>query len=199
VSQHSAGSLRHALKQVAVTGATGSLLLGGALGGLATSGPAVAAAPIAKPATTTTGTTGSSDTTGTTAAVKLRTAPTASHTRRKVNVGLEMRTAAALKGRPYRYGAAGPRAFDCSGYVQYVFKKQHWKLKRTAAAQYRQTKHVSKKSARTGDLVFFYGSRGAYHVGIYAGRGRMWAAPHTGAKVRNQKIYGSNWKVGRVV
>jgi cell wall-associated NlpC family hydrolase len=192
VSVHSAGSLRHALKQVAVTGATGSLLLGGAVAGLATSAPAVASAPVgpvAKPATTTT---------GTAAAVKLRTVPTASHTRRAVNVKLEMKTAASLKGRPYRYGAAGPRAFDCSGYVQYVFKKQHWKLKRTSAAQYHQTKHVSKKSARVGDLIFFYGSRGVYHVGIYAGHGRMWASPHTGAKVRNQKIYGSNWKVGRV-
>jgi cell wall-associated NlpC family hydrolase len=189
VSVQPAGSLRHALKQVAVTGATGSLLLGGAVAGLATSAPAVAAAPVAKPATTTT---------GMAAAVKLRTVPTASHTRRSVNVKLEMKTAASLKGRPYRYGAAGPRAFDCSGYVQYVFKKQHWKLNRTSAAQYRQTKHVSKKSARVGDLVFFYGSHGVYHVGIYAGHGKMWAAPHTGSTVRKQKIYGSHWKVGRV-
>jgi cell wall-associated NlpC family hydrolase len=190
VSQHSAGQLRHALKQVAVTGATGSLLLSGAVAGLATSAPAVAAAPVVKPATTTT---------GTAAPVKLRTVTTASHTRRTVNVKLEMKTAASLKGRPYRYGAAGPRAFDCSGYVQYVFKKQHWKLNRTSAAQYRQTKHVSKKSARVGDLVFFYGSGGrVYHVGIYAGRGYMWAAPHTGSTVRKQKIYGSHWKVGRV-
>jgi cell wall-associated NlpC family hydrolase len=192
VSAHSAGSLRHALKQVAVTGATSSLLLGGAVAGLATGAPAVAAAPAVKPLTTTTGSV------GTTTAVKLRTVPTAAHLRRKVNVKLEMKTAASLKGRPYRYGAAGPRAFDCSGYVQYVFKKQHWKLKRTAAAQYRQTKHVPKKRARVGDLVFFYGSGGVYHVGIYAGNGRMWASPHTGSHVRKQKIYGSNWKVGRV-
>jgi cell wall-associated NlpC family hydrolase len=181
------------MKQVAVTGATGSLLVGGAVAGLATGAPAASAVPAAKPATTA-ATTGAT----TTAAVKLRTAPTASHTKRKVNVKLEMRTAASLKGRPYRYGAAGPRAFDCSGYVQYVFKKQHWKLNRTAAAQYRQTKHLAKRSARVGDLVFFYGSGGIYHVGIYAGKGRMWAAPHTGAVVRKQKIYGSNWKIGRV-
>jgi cell wall-associated NlpC family hydrolase len=190
VSDHSATSLRHALKQVAVTGATGSLLLGGAVAGLATGAPAASAAPAASTTTTAA---------ATTTAVKLRTVPTASHTKRKVNVKLEMKTAASLKGRPYRYGAAGPRAFDCSGYVQYVFKKQHWKLNRTAAAQYRQTRHLSKKSARPGDLVFFYGSGGIYHVGIYAGNGRMWAAPHTGSVVHKQKIYGSNWKVGRIV
>ena len=130
----------------------------------------------------------------------MRTVPTAAHTRRKVNVKLEMRTAASLKGRPYRYGAAGPRAFDCSGYVQYVFKKQHWYLKRTAADQYRHTKRVSRSAARVGDLVFFYNSRGhVYHVGIVAGHMTMWAAPHTGAVVHKQRIYGHNWKIGRVV
>jgi cell wall-associated NlpC family hydrolase len=189
VSHASAGSLRHALKQVAVTGATGSLLLGGAVAGLETSASAVAAAPVLKPATTATNV----------APVQLRTAPTAAHTRRKVSVHLEMKTAAALKGRPYRYGAAGPRAFDCSGYVQYVFKKQHWKLNRTAAAQYRQTKPVSRMRAKVGDLVFFYGPGGVYHVGILAGHMIMWAAPHTGAVVHKQKIYGNNWKIGRVV
>ena len=47
--------------------------------------------------------------------------------------------------------------------------------------------------------MFFYGSGGVYHVGIYAGHGKMWAAPHTGAVVRLQKIYGNNWVIGRIV
>jgi cell wall-associated NlpC family hydrolase len=194
VSHHAAASLRpaikHALKHVAVTGATGSLLVGGAIVALSTGAPAATAAPVsaAAPARTTVA-----------APVRLRTAPTAAHTKRKVHVHTEMVMAAHLKGRPYRYGANGPRAFDCSGYVQYVFKQQHWKLNRTAAGQYRQTKHIAKKKVKVGDLVFFYGSGGIYHVGIYAGRGQMWAAPHTGAVVHKQKIYGSNWKIGRVV
>ncbi len=187
MSAQPAGSLRHALKQVAVTGATGSLLLGGAFAGLATSAPAGAAAG-----------TSAATTASTTAAGKLRTVPTAAHTR-KVNVKLEMKTAASLKGLPYRYGAAGPRAFDCSGYTQYVFKKQHINLARTAAAQYRHTKHVSHMKAKVGDLVFFYNASGVYHVGIVAGHMTMWAAPHTGAVVHKQKIYGSKWKIGRVV
>jgi hypothetical protein len=28
---------------------------------------------------------------------------------------------------------------------------------------------------------------------------KMWAAPHSGAKVRLQKVYGKNWKIGRIV
>ena len=195
--------LRHALKQVAVTGTTGSLLLGATVFGLAAPG----AAPVtAAPSTTTTqSTTGTTGLTGTTTAparaatVTIHTQQVASKSKKKrVNVPRMMKTAASLKGRPYRYGAAGPRAFDCSGYTMYVLKKQGYKLPRVAAAQYTRTKHLSKRSARVGDLVFFYGRGGIYHVGIYAGKGKMWAAPHSGARVRLQKIWGSNWKVGRL-
>jgi cell wall-associated NlpC family hydrolase len=178
VSAHSARSLRHALKQVAVTGVSGSLLLGAAV------------AAIAAPAA-------SSTVASVSPTVTVRTVTTASHTR-KVDVRREMRVAASLKGRPYRYGAAGPRAFDCSGYTQYVLKQQGIRLARTAAGQYRQTHHLAKKRAKVGDLVFFYNRGGVYHVGIYAGRGTMWAAPHTGAVVRHQKIYGGNWTIGRI-
>jgi cell wall-associated NlpC family hydrolase len=187
VSVSTARSLRHALKQVAVTGAAGSLLLGAAVAGLAAPVSAGAAAAPLNTAPVTS------------RAVTLRAVPAATQTRHRVDVRKEMRVAASLKGRPYRYGAAGPRAFDCSGYTQYVLKQQRIRLNRTAAGQYRQTRHLAKRSVRVGDLVFFYGRSGVYHVGIYAGRGTMWAAPHTGAVVRHQKIYGSNWLIGRIV
>ena len=187
MSDHSALSLRHALRQVAVTGAAGSLLLGAAIAGV--SAPAASASASSS---------ASASATSVSSAVRVRSEPTAAHTR-KVDVRKEMRVAASLKGRPYRYGAAGPRAFDCSGYTQYVLKQQHIRLNRTAAGQYRQTRHLAKKSAKVGDLVFFHNRGGVYHVGIYAGRGTMWAAPHTGAVVRHQKIYGSNWTIGRIV
>jgi cell wall-associated NlpC family hydrolase len=192
VSDHSARSLRHALKQVAVTGASGSLLLGVAVAGLMA--PPTSGSATAVPAVTT-----RNAATAASGGATLHAVQTAAHTRRKVNVRKEMRDAASLKGRPYRYGAAGPWAFDCSGYTQYVLKRQGIRLNRTSAGQYRQTRHLRKSSARVGDLVFFYGSGGIYHVGIYAGRGTMWAAPHTGAVVRHQKIYGSSWLIGRIV
>ncbi len=201
--------LRHALKQVAVTGTTGSLLLGVSVLGLAAPGGAqVTAAPTTTSTTATGTTTTGTGTTGTgtgattapaTAAVTIHTQLVASKSKKKrVNVPRMMKTAASLKGRPYRYGAAGPRAFDCSGYTLYVLKKQGIKIPRTAAQQYKRTKPVSKKRARVGDFVFFYGRGGIYHVGILAGKGKMWAAPHSGARVRLQKIWGSNWKVGRL-
>jgi cell wall-associated NlpC family hydrolase len=191
VSDHSARSPRRALKQVAVTAASGSLLLGAAVAGL--SAPATSAAATAAPALT-----APSAATSAARVVTLHSVPTSALIKQKVNVAKEMRVAASLKGHPYRYGAAGPWAFDCSGYTQYVLKQQRIRLNRTAAGQYRQTRHLAKKSGRVGDLVFFYNSSGVYHVGIYAGRATMWAAPHTGAVVRHQKIYGTNWKIGRI-
>jgi cell wall-associated NlpC family hydrolase len=103
-------------------------------------------------------------------------------------------------GKPYRYGAAGPSAFDCSGLVQYVYRGALGeRLPRTAAAQYRASLHVRKTSLRVGDLVFV--DYGGYisHVGIYAGHGYWYVAPHTGTVVKLQKIYTSHVVYGRVI
>ena len=187
-------SLRHALKQAAVTGTAGSLLLGAAVMGVGV--PQASTATAAPTSIATTATTTTSPATQA-APVTIRTEQVASK-RKHVNVKKMLRTAKSLKGRPYRWGATGPRAFDCSGYTLYVLKKQGIKIPRTAAQQYSRTKHISKKRARVGDFIFFYGRGGIYHVGILAGKGKMWAAPHSGARVRLQKIWGSNWKVGRL-
>jgi cell wall-associated NlpC family hydrolase len=190
VSDLQIAPLRHALKQAAVTGTAGSLLLGAAVVGVAAPGATATAAPATTASTASTAAT--------------RTAPVTIHTQQvaskkpKVNVKKELKTAAAQKGKPYRYGAAGPNAFDCSGLTTYVLKKQGVKLPRTAAAQYRHTKPISHMKAKVGDLVFFYNSHGVYHVGILASKMKMWHAPHTGTVVKLAKIYGHNWKIGRI-
>jgi cell wall-associated NlpC family hydrolase len=108
-------------------------------------------------------------------------------------------TAANYKGRPYRYGAAGPRAFDCSGYTGYVMRHALGKkLPRSSRAQYSATKHISKRSIRPGDLVFFAHGGRVYHVAIYAGGGKIWHAPYSGTRVRKDKIWTSHWRAGRV-
>ena len=38
-------------------------------------------------------------------------------------------------GSPYVYEAAGPNAFDCSGFVQYVYAQMGISLPRTSGAQ----------------------------------------------------------------
>ncbi|WND38887.1 C40 family peptidase [Streptomyces sp. BB1-1-1] len=109
-----------------------------------------------------------------------------------------LKIAASKKGAPYKWGAVGPSRFDCSGLTLYSFKKAGKKLPRTAAQQYNKTRHISAKNRKTGDLVFFHSGRSIYHVGIYAGKGKIWHAPKTGDVVRLQKIWtGSVW-YGRV-
>ena len=110
-----------------------------------------------------------------------------------------MEIASSLKGVAYRRGGTSPRTgFDCSGYTQYVFKKAGITLPRVAIDQYRHAKEISGREARPGDLVFFHEGHDVYHVGIYAGSGRIWHAPHTGSSVRLEKIWTSKVTYGRV-
>ncbi|NJP46412.1 C40 family peptidase [Actinacidiphila epipremni] len=109
--------------------------------------------------------------------------------------------AASKKGSPYQWGATGPNRFDCSGLTLYSFKQAGRKLPRTAAAQYGSTRHVSAATRRVGDLVFFHSGSSAssvYHVGIYAGGGKIWHAPKTGARVRLERIWTRSVWYGRV-
>lgn len=109
-----------------------------------------------------------------------------------------LQIAASKKGSPYQYGATGPRRFDCSGLTLYSFKKAGKKLPRTAAQQYNNTRHISARSRKPGDLVFFHSGSSVYHVGIYAGKGKIWHAPKTGDVVRLQKLWTTSVWYGRV-
>jgi cell wall-associated NlpC family hydrolase len=93
--------------------------------------------------------------------------------------------AQALIGTPYRYGGAGPDAFDCSGLVSYVHRQLGYLTPRTAAQQYAQARPVPRADLQPGDLVFFRLSGGAVsHVGVYLGHDRFVHAPQTGGRVR---------------
>ncbi|MFE2046048.1 C40 family peptidase [Streptomyces sp. NPDC059477] len=109
-----------------------------------------------------------------------------------------LQVAASKKGSPYKWGATGPNRFDCSGLTLYAFNKAGKKLPRTAAQQYNKTKHISAGSRKAGDLVFFHFGSNIYHVGIYAGKGKIWHSPKTGDVVRLQKIWTKSVWYGRV-
>nr|WSZ94829.1 C40 family peptidase [Streptomyces sp. NBC_00857] len=109
-----------------------------------------------------------------------------------------MKVAASKQGSPYRWGATGPYRFDCSGLTLYSFKRVGKKLPRTAQQQYNKTRHISRSHRRKGDLVFFHYGNSIYHVGIYAGRGKIWHSPKTGSKVRLERIWSRSVWYGRV-
>ncbi|MFD0775501.1 C40 family peptidase [Streptomonospora algeriensis] len=89
-------------------------------------------------------------------------------------------------GKPYRYGAEGPGSFDCSGLVQYAYKKAGKSISRTTYTQFDQGRSVSRSNLRPGDLVFFYSGPG--HVGMYVGNGSMIHAPSSGKKIQIVKM-----------
>jgi cell wall-associated NlpC family hydrolase len=109
-----------------------------------------------------------------------------------------VKVAASKKGSPYRWGATGPNSFDCSGLALYSYKKAGRKIPRTTQAQYNNTRHISAAGRRQGDLVFFHYGSSVYHVGIYAGSGKIWHAPKTGSTVRLEKIWDKSVWYGRV-
>lgn len=103
-------------------------------------------------------------------------------------------------GTPYRFGASGPDAFDCSGFTQYVFARSvGFNLPHRADAQQDYGWAVSRSAARPGDLIFFRNGTFAYHVGIYAGGGYMYDAPRAGKPVGKHKIWSSRYVVRRLV
>jgi cell wall-associated NlpC family hydrolase len=109
-----------------------------------------------------------------------------------------VQVAATRKGAPYVWGAVGPTRFDCSGLTKWVYGRVGKRLPRTAAQQYAATAHLSARYRRVGDLVFFRSGRTIYHVGIYAGGGRIWHAPKPGDHVKLATLWTSNVLYGRV-
>jgi cell wall-associated NlpC family hydrolase len=93
-------------------------------------------------------------------------------------------------GIPYKWGGESLSGFDCSGLVQQVFADNGIRVPRTAAQQQAASGYVGGLgSAKPGDLLFW--GHPAHHVAIYIGNGMMIAAPHSGAVVRVQRVYGT--------
>jgi cell wall-associated NlpC family hydrolase len=96
-------------------------------------------------------------------------------------------TAKRHVGTRYVFGGTRPGAFDCSGFVRYVFARHGVPLPRTAREQATAGHTVigGLDSLRVGDLLFFRTRRGrAAHVAIYAGGSRIIHASAGSRRVR---------------
>lgn len=102
-------------------------------------------------------------------------------------------------GDPYKWGAKGPDAFDCSGLVWYSFKKagKNWSYKPTNGMRKYQTVDIKANERKVGDLIFFRrkGSSDWSHVGLYVGSGYMVNAVNgnTYKGVRKGKVVDGYW------
>ncbi|WP_110929725.1 C40 family peptidase [Bacillus massiliglaciei] len=76
-------------------------------------------------------------------------------------------------GTKYKYGGTTVKGFDCSGLVQYSYKKAGKNLPRTAAEMYKKGSKV--KTLKKGDLMFFATSKAKKptHVAIYIGNSQF--------------------------
>ena len=114
-------------------------------------------------------------------------------------------------GKSYEMGAKGPDAFDCSGFVSYVFTESGVKNIGTSAHYIFKDhcKEISESELQPGDLIFFEGTydtgdeRNITHVGIYVGNGNMLHAGKPVGYLENyvdSDLYKKNfYTCGRVV
>ena len=107
-----------------------------------------------------------------------------------------IKTAHSLLGVPYKYGGMTPEGFDCSGFVNYVFRNAaDVALPRETHALVRAGKPVSVAELRPADLVYFkIERRKPLHVGIYLGEGKFIHSPSTRGKVNIQRLDQNYWK-----
>lgn len=102
-------------------------------------------------------------------------------------------TATRLIGVPYVFGGETTAGFDCSAFVQYVFREAGIQLPRTADVQFELGRKVMREDLRPGDIVFFETYEpGASHNGIYIGDGRFIGA-NSGTGVAIAYLGDSYW------
>lgn len=86
-------------------------------------------------------------------------------------------------GKPYVWGADGPKSFDCSGFTKYVYNAFGVDLPHYTGSQIGKGSSVSKNNLKQGDLIFFNTDGPVSHVGIYVGDGEFIHASSGSRKV----------------
>jgi cell wall-associated NlpC family hydrolase len=100
--------------------------------------------------------------------------------------GVALRFALSQIGKPYYFGAAGLKSWDCSGLTMVAYARAGVSLPHSSQQQIRYGRPIPFGSLQPGDLVFFY--RNITHVGIYLGRGLIVDAPRPGRNVQVDPI-----------
>ena len=110
--------------------------------------------------------------------------------------------AMGLLGVSYRFGGSSVSSgFDCSGFMQHIFRKtMQINLPRTSAEQAKMGVAVSRSELQPGDMVFFSTSRGRIsHVGLYIGNNRFIHAPRTGKSIEITSLGNKYWNSKYVI
>lgn len=84
--------------------------------------------------------------------------------------------AKGLIGKPYTYGAKpedAPRTFDCSSFIQYIFKQIGIDLPRSTILQAEHGTEAKLENIEIGDLLFMHGTQGFYNQKFPGGIGHV--------------------------
>lgn len=92
-----------------------------------------------------------------------------------------VKVAQAQIGKPYVWGTQGPRTFDCSGLIHYVYLKAGLRFARITAAMLARTGKPVYGKLRPGDIIVV---NGGSHVVLYVGNDTVIHAPQSGDHVR---------------
>ena len=104
-----------------------------------------------------------------------------------------------LIGSAYVYGGSGPTAFDCSGFVQYVYSRAGISVPRTSGAQSTFGNAIDpndRSQWRAGDIITF-GAGGNEHAAIYSGSGTLIHALNPSLGVMETGVFGNVYAVRR--
>ncbi|MFD9937241.1 NlpC/P60 family protein [Streptomyces massasporeus] len=97
-----------------------------------------------------------------------------------------VRYAVRQLGKPYEWGAEGPKTFDCSGLTSQAWAEAGTPVPRTSQEQWKRLERIPLDELRPGDLVVYFPK--ATHVALYLGDGMVVQAPRPGAKVKVSPI-----------
>ncbi|KUN94925.1 C40 family peptidase [Streptomyces caeruleatus] len=89
--------------------------------------------------------------------------------------------ATAQLGKPYEWGAEGPKTYDCSGLTSEAWASAGSGIPRTSQEQWKQLRHIDIEDMRPGDLIIY--NDDASHVALYVGDGAIIHAPRPGRTV----------------
>ena len=93
-----------------------------------------------------------------------------------------LRYAVQQIGKPYEWGAEGPKTYDCSGLTSEAWGHAGTPIPRTSEEQWADLPRVPLNELRPGDLVIYFPK--ATHVALYLGDGKVVQAPRTGELVQ---------------
>ncbi|MGW4671356.1 NlpC/P60 family protein [Streptomyces sp. NPDC004324] len=89
-------------------------------------------------------------------------------------------------GKPYQWGGAGPKSYDCSGLTSQAWNHAGQPIPRTSQEQWARLPRIPLSELRPGDLVVYFPE--ATHVALYLGGGKVVQAPRPGTRIKVSPI-----------